>query len=145
MTLLETRTQALIQEFAELPNWEQKYKHLMAMGAKLPELPQELYSDKYKVRGCQSQVWLHAQLTEEGQVEFLGDSDALIVKGLVSVLLAIYSYAPPEDILNHPPEFFKSLGLGEHLSPSRSNGFFAMVQQIMLYAAAFKALASAPK
>ena len=116
----------------------------MSLGSRLPELPKELYDDKYKVRGCQSQVWLHAQRGEKGQIQFVGDSDAMIVKGLVSILLSIYSEATAEEILNHPPEFFKEMGLGEHLPPSRSNGFFAMVQQIKLYAAAFKALATAP-
>lgn len=140
MTLLQKRTQALTQEFGALKTWEEKYKLLIQKGAQLPELAEDLYQDKYKVRGCQSQVWLHAEPTPEGLVKFHGDSDAMIVKGLVKVLLEVYSEAPAEEILKHPPEFFKELGLGEHLSPSRSNGFFAMVQQIMLYAAALQAL-----
>jgi cysteine desulfuration protein SufE len=141
MTRLQQRTQELATEFEGLNSWEEKYRHLMKLGGELPQLPDALYDEKYKVRGCQSQVWLHAGLTPDNLVKFEGDSDAMIVKGLVAILLRIYSNATPDEILNHPPDFFKDLGLGEHLSPSRSNGFYAMVKQIMLYAAALKALA----
>lgn len=140
MNRLQQRTQELIQEFEGFKTWEEKYRHLMKLGGELPQLPEALYEEKYKVRGCQSQVWLHAGITADSLIRYEGDSDAMIVKGLVALLLRIYSEATPDEILGHPPEFFKELGLGEHLSPSRSNGFFAMVQQIMLYATALKAL-----
>ena len=135
------RQAKLVAEFAAFPTWEDRYKHLIEKGKKLPTLPPELQDEKYKVKGCQSQVWLHAGLDSQGRVEFKGDSDALIVKGLVAVLLEAYSPATPEEILGAKTDFLKDLGFEGHLSPSRANGLFAMLKQILYYGQAFKALA----
>ncbi|MCM2281290.1 MAG: SufE family protein [Bdellovibrionaceae bacterium] len=137
---LALRERRLSSEFAGLSSWEDRYKRLIEKGKALGDLPDDLKQEKYKVRGCQSQVWLHAHLTDSGQVIFRADSDALIVKGLAAILLDVYSMATPEEILNTPPQFVKDLGFESHLSPSRANGLFAMVKQIMYYAQAFKAL-----
>lgn len=135
------RQSKLVAEFGAFPTWEDRYKHLIEKGKRLPALPPELHDEKYKVKGCQSQVWLHAGLDELGRVEFKGDSDALIVKGLVAVLLEAYSPASPEDILGAKTDFLKDLGFEGHLSPSRANGLYAMLKQILYYATAFQALA----
>jgi len=134
------RQNRLVHEFASLPSWEDRYKRLIERGKQLPELPKELYDDKFKVRGCQSQVWLHAELTPEKRIRFFGDSDALIVKGLVALLLEAYSDGTAEEILGANVNFIKDLGFEGHLSPSRANGLYAMLKQIMLYATAFRAL-----
>lgn len=138
-TVLE-RQKKLITEFANFPDWEAKYKKIIEMGRALPEMPEALKVEDAKVRGCQSQVWLHAAPNAKGQVVFQADSDALITKGLVALLVGVYSEATPEDILNTPADFLKELGLESHLSPSRANGLFSMLKQIRYYATAFQYL-----
>ena len=113
---------------------------MIQLGKQLEPLPDELKVEDLKVKGCQSQVWMQAQLNDKGQVVIRADSDALIVKGLVSLLLRIYSEATPKQILETPPNFIEELGFKSHLSPSRANGFYAMVRQIHYYATAFKVL-----
>ena len=142
MTQIQQRQQKLVEEFSKLQNWEERYKKVIEIGKTLPKLPSDYYNEKFLVKGCQSQVWLHAQLAENGQVQLFADSDAMIVKGLVAILLQVYSGAEPDDILSSPPAFIEELGFRSHLSPSRSNGLMSMVKQIMLYAAAFKAMKS---
>lgn len=136
------RERHLAEEFSKLASWEDRYKLLIERGKRLGDLAEEMKQEKYKIRGCQSQVWLHANLEDSGRVVFQADSDAMIVKGLVAVLLEVYSQATPDEILATPPQFLKDLGFETHLSPSRANGLFAMVKQIMYYAHAFKALAA---
>ena len=140
-----TAIETLKEEFSALPSWEDRYKRLIERGKALGDLPGEMKKDEFKVRGCQSQVWLHCRDQGDGRLVFTADSDALIVKGLVAVLLAVYSNARPERILTTPPTFLKDLGFESHLSPSRANGLYAMVKQIMYYAAAFKVLQNSPK
>lgn len=139
MSQVYERQQQVIKEFSEYKTWEERYKKVIAMGKTLKSLKEEQYDSKYLVKGCQSQVWLHAKKTQDGKIEFLADSDAIIVKGLVAVLLKVYSDATPDDILSNPPKFLSELGFQSHLSPSRANGLMAMVKQIMMYAAAIKA------
>lgn len=142
---VQDRQQKIIKEFSELSQWEDRYKKIIEMGKALPPMPENLKTEQNIVKGCQSQVWLSAHLNEQGLVEFFGDSDALIVRGLVSLLLNIYSGSTPEDILKNPPEFLKTLGFEANLSPSRANGLFAMIKQIMLFATAFQYLSKAKK
>ena len=140
MSIEESQKQ-LIEEFSQVKNWEERYKKIIDLGKSLPKLSDDLYDSKYLVKGCQSQVWLHAELDSEGKVALQADSDAMIVKGLVALLLKVYSNQKPSDILNTPPEFMKELGLDTHLSPSRANGFASMIKQIMMYAFTFQKLA----
>ena len=135
------RQNKLIEEFAQIPSWEDRYKRLIERGKKLAPLPEELHDEKYKVRGCQSQVWLHAGLNPDKTVALQADSDALIVKGLAALLVETYGNASPEEILQASPQFLKELGFEGHLSPSRANGLYAMLKQILYYATAFQALA----
>lgn len=137
MNTIQEKQEKLIKDFSQMNEWEDRYKKIIEMGKTLPEMPENLKTEQNIVKGCQSQVWLHASLTEQGHVLLHGDSDALIVKGLVSLLLNVYSGASPSDILATPPEFLKALGFEGNLSPSRANGLHAMLKQIKLYATAF--------
>jgi cysteine desulfuration protein SufE len=131
-----SRQKSVVEEFAGLATWEDRYRHLIALGKALPALPDDKKLEDYKVKGCQSQVWIHARL-EDGRVIFEADSDALLVRGLVALLLRVYSRATPAEILQTPPDFVREIGLESKLSPSRANGLFAMVKQMKFYAVAF--------
>jgi cysteine desulfuration protein SufE len=136
MTLKE-RGDEIAGEFTKLNSWEDRYKKIIALGKSLPDLPDSKRTEESKVKGCQSQVWLHAKLNPKGEIEFEGDSDALLVKGLVALLLKVYSGSTPEEILTTPPDFLKAIGFEGNLSPSRANGLFSMLKQIRYFAAAF--------
>jgi len=138
MTIKETQNK-IIEEFADLTDWDEKYSLLIKMGKELPELSSEIKTTKYKLDGCQSQVWMNAKY-EDGKVIVEGDSDAMIVKGLVAILIEAYSGFTPSEILLTPPNFLKKIGIDKHLSPTRKNGLGAMLKQIQLFAVAFKAL-----
>lgn len=137
MNSVQERQNQIIEEFSRLQDWEERYKKIIDLGKALPEMPLELKTEANMVKGCQSQVWLSANLNERGQMIIQGDSDALIVKGLVALLLRVYSGGSPGDILSTPPEFLKALGFEGNLSPSRANGLFSMLKQIKHYATAF--------
>jgi cysteine desulfuration protein SufE len=139
-TDLKTRQADMIKEFQSISGWEDRYKKIIALGKALPDLSEDKRTEEAKVKGCQSQVWLHAKLNSQGGIDFEGDSDALIVKGLVAMLLKIYSGSTPEEILTTPPEFLKALGFEGNLSPSRANGLFSMIKQIRYFATAFAML-----
>jgi len=140
---IDQRQQELVDEFSDLSDWEERYRRIIEMGRELPHLPEDLKVEKYRVRGCQSQVWLHAGLGDNSNVMFRADSDAMIVRGLIAMLLHVYSNAPAEEILKSPPDFIKEIGLAGHLSPTRTNGLHSLVEQIMYYAKAFHTLAMA--
>lgn len=133
----EARKQKLVDEFKALPDWESRYKKIIALGKAWPDLPENLKTEEAKVKGCQSQVWLHASRDASGAVQFQGDSDAFLVKGLVALLLGLYSGLSPEVILKNPPEFLKELGFESNLSPSRANGLNSMIKQMKTFAMAF--------
>jgi cysteine desulfuration protein SufE len=127
---------AIRSDFALLDDWEDRYRYLIELGRDLPPLPEDLRTDANKVRGCASQVWL-ATATEPGsgggsaKLHFRGDSDAHIVRGLIAVLFALFDNRTAEEILRTDArEVFANLGLSEHLTPQRSNGFFSMVERI---------------
>lgn len=135
------RMSSIVREFGTDADWEAKYARVIQKGKALSELPAAYRDEKFKVKGCQSQVWLHAELSSEGRMLLHGDSDAVIVRGLVACLIEVYGDAKPSEILASSPNFLKEIGFDSHLSPSRANGLHAMVKQIYLYAAAFDALA----
>jgi cysteine desulfuration protein SufE len=110
------------------------------MGRNLPEFPEEHRIEKNKIGGCQSQVWIHAEL-QDGKIFFQADSDAMIVKGLISMLINVYSGHSPEEILATPPDFLNEIGIDKHLSLTRKNGLGSMIKQIQMFAVAYKALA----
>lgn len=124
----------LIENFELLDDWEDKYRYIIDLGAGLPPLEDRFRTKEWKVRGCQSQVWLVPE-KKDGRLFFKGDSDAAIVKGIISVVLTIFSGKTPEEILQVDVDsLFGRLGLEEHLSPSRRNGLGAMTEKIRYYA-----------
>lgn len=141
MTVTETQAE-IVDEFAFFEDWADKYKYIIDLGKDLEAFPEAQRTDENKVRGCQSQVWLHAE-AQEGKVKFWGDSDAMIVKGLVALLLRVFSGHTPQEILESDTKFLEEIGLGTHLSPTRTNGLFSMVKQIRMYALAFQAKSQA--
>jgi cysteine desulfuration protein SufE len=138
------RQENLKLEFERFQDWEARYKHIIELGKTLPVMPPEFHEEKFLVKGCQSRVWLHARIeaAPEAKVRYQADSDAIIVKGLAAVLMQVYDGASPSDIISAKHDFLKDLGFDKGLSPSRANGLFSMQKQIVLYAQAFKALAS---
>lgn len=135
---IQERQNKVIQDFSAYQQWEDRYKKIIEMGKAMAEMPDSLKTEQNLIKGCQSQVWLHATLNDKGQVVFQGDSDALIVKGLVALLLRVYSESFPAEILATPPDFLKALGFEGNLSPSRANGLHAMLKQIKNYAMVFE-------
>lgn len=140
--LIEDKIKNLKHDFQVLPSWEEKYEKLIELGKNWPGLPEDLRIEDLKVKGCQSQVWIKAELTSDKKVIFRGDSDALIVRGLVAIALSVYSNETPQTILSTDPVFLKDMGFDSGLSPSRSNGLFSMIKQIKYYATAFQYLLS---
>lgn len=138
----DARQRSLIAEFQAITDWKARYKELIERGNSLPPLSEEEKTDRYRVKGCQSQVWLHTDM-RDGRLFLRGESDSKIVQGLVSLVLHVYSGAKPAEILATPPTFIDELGLAKHLSQTRANGLMAMVRQIHLYAMAFEKLKSA--
>jgi cysteine desulfuration protein SufE len=138
MTVAERQKQ-IIDEFKALPDWEDRYRRIIEYGRELPKMDPAHQVDKNKVKGCQNTVWLHAAL-DNGHVRFEGDSDAMIVRGLIALLFKAYNEAAPGEIVTTPPDFVNETGLGTHLSQTRANGLAAMVKQMKMYAAVFQAM-----
>jgi cysteine desulfuration protein SufE len=138
------KAEKIVRDFKKFETWEKKYEHLIALGKSLKSLPESEKKDELKVKGCQSQVWIKSEL-KDGFVYFQGDSDALIVKGLVALVLSIYSGEEPQDIIKFEPTFLKEIGLDTGLSPSRSNGLFSMIKQVKYYALAYEIMLSQQK
>lgn len=136
--MIQDRIDKIKHEFLSFSDWESRYKHLIEMGKQLPAMNEGLKVDSNKIKGCQSQVWLMAEL-KDGMVYFVADSDASIVKGIVALLVYIYSASTPDEILSTKPTFLEEIGLREHLSMSRANGLNSMLKQVSFYAMAFKA------
>ena len=134
---IQEEQQKIIDEFAALSDWTERYKHIIAAGRQLEPLDEQHKIEENLVRGCQSQVWLHTHLEDE-RVIFEADSDAAITKGLVALMVRFYSGRKPETIINTDPIFIKKIGMQEHLSPTRSNGLASMVKQMKIYAMAYK-------
>jgi cysteine desulfuration protein SufE len=132
-TIVETQ-QNLIAEFALFENWMDRYQYLIDLGRQLPPFPDAWKTERNRVHGCQSQVWLHCQLSR-GRLVFQAISDAAIGSGLIALLLRVYSNQPPQAILVTPPIFIKGMGLEAHLSPTRSNGLHVMLRRIKASAA----------
>lgn len=139
MSALQERQDAIVQEFQQITDWEERYKRIIALGKALPEMKESLKTEESKVKGCQSQVWLHAEFSH-GKIQYVGDSDALIVRGLVALVLKIYNDSTPEEVISTPPSFMQSIGLSQNLSPSRANGLFSMIKQVRNFAIAFSYL-----
>lgn len=139
MTINETQDQ-IIDDFSAFDDWMDKYQMLIELGNSLEPLDEKYKTPQNIIEGCQSRVWLQADYND-GIIHFSGESDAVIVKGLVSLLIQVLSDHTPDEILNSELYFIEEIGLREHLSPTRSNGLLSMVKQMKVYALAFKAKA----
>lgn len=129
----------IVAEFSEVDDWMDRYAMIIDLGNSLPEIEEKYKTPEHLIEGCQSRVWLNAELSPEGKVKFTADSDAIIVKGIISLLIEVLNDQTPADILDSKLYFIDEIGLSEHLSPTRSNGLLAMVKQMRLYALAFQA------
>ena len=135
---IEEIEKEIVEEFALFDNWEDKYEYIIDLGKKLEPLGEEHKKDENKVRGCQSTVWLVAE-EKEGRIYYKADSDAVIVKGLISMLIRVLSGQEPDNIINARLDFIREIGMMSHLAQTRSNGLLAMVKQMKNYAIVFKA------
>lgn len=134
---IDEKQQEIIDEFSGIEDWMDRYGYIIDLGNQLPEIGESLKTPDRLIEGCQSRVWLNAELTD-GKIHFTADSDAIIVKGIISLLISVLNDHTPDEILNADLRFIDEIGLSEHLSPTRSNGLVAMVKQMRLYAMAFK-------
>lgn len=125
----------IIDEFSLFDNWMDKYEHIIEIGKELKSLDENYKTPEYEVKGCQSKVWLHSYL-KDGEVIYEADSDAIITKGLIGLLVRVLSNEKPENIIKNELEFIEKIGLKQHLSPNRSNGLVAMIKQMKYYAMA---------
>lgn len=137
MTINEIQEE-IIEEFSVFDDWMDKYSYLIEIGNDLDGFQEENRLDNNLIEGCQSRVWLHAEL-KDGNIYYTADSDAIIVKGIVALLVKVLSGRTPDEILENELTFVEKVGLKEHLSPTRSNGLVAMIKQMRLYALAYKA------
>lgn len=138
MTINDTQNE-IVEEFSQLDDWMDRYGLIIDLGNTLPPIDEKYRTPEHLIEGCQSRVWLNAELTPEGKVHYTADSDAIIVKGIISLLIKVLNDHTPDEILTSDLHFINDIGLSEHLSPTRSNGLLAMVKQMRLYALAFKA------
>ncbi|MDY3363438.1 SufE family protein [Riemerella anatipestifer] len=137
MTIKE-KQQELIEELAFLDDWEQKYEYIIDLGKELKGLSEDKKQEENLIKGCQSKVWLDASF-RDGKVSFEADSDGILPKGIIAMLLSVYNEHSPQEILDSDFEFISEIGLQEFLSPSRANGLASMIKQIKFYALAFQA------
>ena len=137
---IEKRQDAIVSELTSVSDWRERYRRIIELGREMPEFPDEHRTDKNKVKGCQSQVWLHAWL-DDGNMRLAADSDAAIVRGLIAILLQVFDGEPPADVAQAPVTFIDRIGLSDNLSQTRSNGLSSMIKQIKMYAMVFDAMA----
>lgn len=128
----------IVDEFSDIEDWMDRYAYIIDLGNALPAIDEKYKTPAHIIEGCQSRVWLNAEMVGN-KVVYAADSDAIIVKGIISLLIKVLSEHTPDEILNAELYFIDKIGLSEHLSPTRSNGLVAMVKQIRMYALAFKA------
>ncbi|MDB2701671.1 SufE family protein [Flavobacteriaceae bacterium] len=136
MTIQEIQDE-IVEEFNLFEDWMQRYEYMIELGKSLPLIAPEFKTDDNIIKGCQSKVWVHAALKND-QLIFSADSDAIITKGIIAILIRAFSNQHPKDILDADTNFIDQIGLKEHLSPTRANGLVSMIKQIKLYAIAFQ-------
>lgn len=135
---IDEKQKQLVETFELLQDWTDRYEHIITLGKELAPLEEKFKSDDNIIKGCQSKVWLHGEMVD-GKLIFSADSDAIITKGLISMIIQVYSGHSPQEIIKTDLTFIDQIGLKEHLSPTRSNGLLSMVKQLKFYAIAFTA------
>lgn len=138
MNSIKEIQEEIVDEFALFDEWMDKYEHLIELGKELPIIAEAYKTDENLIKGCQSRVWLHAELNGD-VIEFTADSDAIITKGIVALMIRVFTNQTPQAIAEANLGFIDEIGLKEHLSPTRSNGLLSMVKQIKMYAIAYQA------
>lgn len=136
MSIAEVESE-IVDEFSFFPEWTDKYEYLVELGKKLSEYPEDKRIDEYKVKGCQSSVWLVTD-EKDGKIYFAADSDSTIVKGLIALLVRVLSGQAPDEIMNAKLDFIEKIGLKQHLAQTRANGLSAMIKQMKMYALGYK-------
>lgn len=127
----------IVDEFSMFEDWMQRYEYMIDLGKSLPMIDEQFKTDDYIIKGCQSKVWVHADMTD-GEIAFTADSDAIITKGIIAILIRAFSGQPPQAIIEADTSFIDEIGLKDHLSPTRANGLVSMIKQIKLYAVAYQ-------
>ena len=136
MTIEEVQNE-IIDEFAMFDDWEERYQYMIDLGKTLPLIDEKYKTDDHIIKGCQSKVWVHADM-EDDKVNFTADSDAIITKGIIAILIRAFSGQHPNDIIEADTDFIDKIGLKEHLSPTRANGLVSMIKQLKMYAIAYQ-------
>jgi len=134
---IEAIQEELIDEFSMFEDWMQRYEYMIDLGKTLPLIDEDLKTEDKLIKGCQSKVWLNSEMND-GKVIFTADSDAIITKGIIAVLVRVFSNQKPQDILEANTDFIDEIGLKEHLSPTRANGLVSMIKQMKMYALAYQ-------
>ena len=127
----------IIDEFSMFEDWEERYQYMIDLGKTLPLIDEQYKTEDHIIKGCQSRVWAHANL-ENDKVVFTADSDAVITKGIIAILIRVFSNQSPKDIIDANTDFIDEIGLKEHLSPTRANGLVSMIKQLKMYAVAYQ-------
>ena len=136
MTIKE-KQEEVVEEFEMFEDWMQRYEYMIELGKSLPLIDEQYKTEENLIKGCQSKVWVHAALEGE-KVVFTADSDAIITKGIVAILIRVFSNQHPSEIMNANTDFIDEIGLKEHLSPTRANGLVSMIKQLKMYAIAYQ-------
>ena len=137
METISEAQEEIVQEFSMFDDWMQRYEYMIELGKSLPLIDSQYKNEDYIIKGCQSKVWVHADL-EDNKLFFTADSDAIITKGIIAILIRVFSNQHPDAILEANTDFIDKIGLKEHLSPTRANGLVSMIKQLKMYAIAFK-------
>ena len=137
METINAAQEEIVEEFSIFDDWMQRYEYMIELGKSLPIIDPEYKTDDNIIKGCQSKVWLHADL-EGNKLVFTADSEAIITKGIIAILIRVFSHQHPDAILDADTSFIDKIGLKEHLSPTRANGLVSMIKQLKMYAIAFK-------
>ncbi|WP_222982842.1 SufE family protein [Flagellimonas meishanensis] len=137
MTIQEIQEE-IVDEFSMFEDWMQRYEYMIELGKSLPLIDGQYKTEDHIIKGCQSKVWVHAEMKDD-KVVFTADSDAIITKGIIAILIRVFSNQKPQDVINASTDFIDEIGLKEHLSPTRANGLVSMIKQLKLYAVAYQA------
>jgi cysteine desulfuration protein SufE len=137
MTIQEIQEE-IVDEFSMFDDWMQRYEYIIELGKSLPLINEVYKTDENLIKGCQSKVWIHGE-EHNGNIVFTADSDAILTKGIIAILIRVFSNQSPQEILDANTDFIDEIGLKEHLSPTRANGLVSMIKQIKMYALAFQA------
>lgn len=134
---IKEKQEEVVEEFSMFEDWMQRYEYMIELGKSLPLIDEKYKVDENLIKGCQSKVWVHAELQGD-QLMFTADSDAIITKGIVAILIRVFSNQHPAEILEADTGFIDEIGLKEHLSPTRANGLVSMIKQLKMYAIAYQ-------